>query len=151
VLEQRHYPQPKTPKRCGLRTAATPPAWSLFKPIFADPWDGFKRVYPRSNRRSYDDLLAKRLGCGAPDQMGYSEYRCWRCGEGTQRVAMSCNSSLCRRCAKVSVDKGVSQVSQRLHEGVIYRPIGLTVPESLRQPFDQQAHAVVSPCMRCGV
>jgi len=32
-------------------TAATPPAWSIFKQIFADHWDGFKRVYPRYNRR----------------------------------------------------------------------------------------------------
>ena len=39
-------------------TAATPPAWSIFKQIFADHWDGFKRVYPRYNRRYYDDLVA---------------------------------------------------------------------------------------------
>jgi putative transposase/transposase-like zinc-binding protein len=90
------------------------------------------------------------LGGGDPAQMGYLDYRCLRCGEGPHRVAMSCQSSLCRRCAKVSVDTWVSQVSQRLHAGVIYRHIGLTVPELLRQPFYQQAQAVLSPCMRCG-
>ena len=88
------------------------------------------------------------LGGGDPAQMGYLDYRCLRCGEGPHRVAMSCQSSLCRRCAKVSVDTWVSQVSQRLHAGVIYRHIGLTVPELLRQPFYQQAQAVLSPCMR---
>jgi Putative transposase len=55
------------------------------------------------------------------------------------------------RCATVSVDNWVSQVSQMLHEGVIYRHIVLTVPEILRKMFYQQAKAVLSPFMRCGV
>jgi hypothetical protein len=93
----------------------------------------------------------KMLGCGNPEQMGYLEYRCLDCGEGTHRVAMSCKSSLCLRCAKVYVDNWVSQVSQRLHEGIIYRPIVLTVPEILRKTFYQQSQAVLSPFMRCGV
>ena len=64
---------------------------------------------------------------------------------------MSCKSALCLRCAKVYVDNWVSQVSQMLHEGVIYRHIVLTVPELLRKIFYQQAKAVLSPFMRCGV
>src|SRR5438445_5398109 len=68
------------------------------------------------------------LGCGNPDKMGYIEYRCLHCGQGKHLVAMSCKSSLCLRCAKVYVDNWVSQVSQVLHEGVIYRHIILTVP-----------------------
>src|SRR5215470_4057296 len=132
-------------------TAAPPPAWSIFKQIFADHWAGFKRIYPRYDRRYYDDLVAKMLGCGDPAQMGYIDYRCLRCGEGTHRVAMSCKSSLCLRCAKVYVDHWVSQVSQMLHEGVIYRHIVLTVPAILRQTFYQQSQAVLSPFMRCGV
>ena len=132
-------------------TTATPPAWSIFKQIFAEHWDGFKRVYPRYDQRYYDGLVAKMLGCGDPAQMGYVEYRCLRCGEGTHRVAMSCKSSLCLRCAKVYVDNWVSQVSQMLHEGVIYRHIVLTMPALLRKTFYQQAQAVLSPFMRCGV
>jgi Putative transposase/Transposase zinc-binding domain len=151
VVEQRYYTQPNTPKRCGLMTAATPPAWSVFKQICTEHWDGFKRVHPRYDRRYYDGLVHKMLGCGDPDQMGYIAYRCLQCGEGTHRVAMSCKSSLCLRCAKVYVDNWVSQVSQMLHEGVIYRHIVLTVPEILRKTFYQQAQAVLSPFMRCGV
>jgi hypothetical protein len=132
-------------------TAATPPAWSLFKQIFADHWDGFKRVYPRYDRRYYDGLVAKMLGCGDPDQMGYIEYRCLRCGEGTHRVAMSCKASLCLRCAKVYVDNWVSQVSQMLHEGVIYRHMVLTMPALLRTTFYQNAKVLLSAFMRCGV
>jgi hypothetical protein len=131
-------------------TIATPPAWSVFKQIFAEHWDGFKRAYPRYDRRYYDGLVAKMLGCGDPDQMGYIDYRCLQCGEGTHRVAMSCQSSLCLRCAKVSVDTWVSQVSQMLHEGVIYRHIVLTMPALLRTTVYQQSQALLSPFMRCG-
>jgi hypothetical protein len=131
--------------------AESPPAWNVFKQIFVEHWDGFKRVYPRYDQRYYDGLVDKMLGCGNPDKMGYIEYRCLQCGEGTHRVAMSCKSSLCLRCAKVYVDTWVSQVSQMLHEGVIYRHIVLTVPAILRQTFYQQSKALLSPFMRCGV
>jgi hypothetical protein len=63
---------------------------------------------------------------------------------------MSCQSSLCLRGAKVSVDNWVSQVSQVLHAGVIYRHIILTVPAMFRRTFDQNATVVLSAFMRCG-
>src|SRR5437588_2766802 len=91
------------------------------------------------------------LACGNPAKMGYVEYRCLQCGQGTHRVAMSCKSSLCLRCAKVSVDTWVSQVSKVLHEGVIYRHIILTVPAMFRTIFYQNAAVLVSALMRCGV
>jgi len=127
------------------------PAWNIFKQIFAEHWDGFKCVHPRYNTRYYDGLVDKMLGCGDPEKMGYIEYRCLQCGAGIHRVAMSCKSSLGLRCAKVYVDTWVSQVSQMLPEGVISRHIVLTMPEILRKTFYQQAHAVLSPFMRCGV
>jgi hypothetical protein len=132
-------------------TAEATPAWNVFKQIFAEHWDGFKHVYPRYDRRYYDGLVYKMLACGDPEQMGYIEYRCLHCGEGTHCVAISCKSSLCLRCAKVYVDNWVSQVSRMLHEGVIYRHIVLTMPEMLRKTFYQQSHDVLSPFMRCGV
>src|SRR5205823_2132354 len=70
--------------------------------------------------------------------------------QGTHRVAMSCKSALCLRCAKVAVDNWVSQVSQALHAGVIYRHIILTVPAMFRTPFYQNAAVVLSAFMRCG-
>ena len=79
------------------------------------------------------------------------EYRCLQCGQGKHRVAMSCQSSLCLRCAKVSVDNWVSQVSRVLHEGVIYRHIILTVPAMFRTTFYQNAALLLSALMRCGV
>jgi hypothetical protein len=125
--------------------------WNVFKQIFTEHWNGFTRVYPRYDQRYYDGLVDKMLGCGNPEKSGYIEYRCLQCGEGTHRVAMSCKSSLCLRCAKVYVDTWVSQVSKMLHEGVIYRHIVLTMPAMLRKTFYQQSKALLSPFMRCGV
>jgi hypothetical protein len=125
--------------------------WNVFKQIFAEHWDGFTRVYPRYNTPYYEGLVDKMLECGNPEKIGYIAYRCLYCGQGQHRVAMSCKSALCLRCAKVYVDNWVSQVSRMLHEGVIYRHIVLTVPEILRKTFYQQSQAVLSPFMRCGV
>jgi hypothetical protein len=125
--------------------------WNVFQQIFAEHWDGFTRGHPRYQQRYYDELIQKMLACGNPDKMGYVEYRCLHCGQGTHRVAMSCKSSLCLRCGKVYVDNWVSQVSKMLHDGVIYRHIVLTVPEMLRKTFYQHAQDVLSPFMQCGV
>jgi hypothetical protein len=151
VVKERHHKNTNPPTWCGLMTAAPTPDWNVFKQIFAHHWDGFKRVYPRYDQRYYDGLVHKMLACGNPDKMGYIEYRCLQCGEGTHRVVMSCKSSLCLRCAKVYVDNWVSQVSRMLHEGIIYRHIVLTMPAMLRKTFYQQAKAVLSPFIRCGV
>ena len=124
--------------------------WSVFKQSFADHWEAFQRAHPRYQASYYDGLVTKMLACGNPDRMGYIEYRCLHWGQGTHRVAMSCKSSLCLRCAKVSVDNWVSQVSKMLHTGVIYRHIILTVPAMFRTTFYQNATVVLSAFMRCG-
>jgi len=45
---------------------------------------------------------------------------------------------------------GVSQVSQVLHTGVIYRHSILTVPAMVRTTFSQHAAVILSAFMRCG-
>jgi len=124
--------------------------WSVFQQIFTDHWEAFQHAHPRYQTSYYDGLVAKMLACGQPEKMGYIEYRCLQCGQGTHVVAMSCKSSLCLRCAKVNVDNWVSQVSQVLHAGVIYRHIILTVPAMFRTTFYQNAAVVLSAFMRCG-
>ncbi len=131
--------------------AAPAQDWNVFQQIFAEHWEGFKGLHPRYNQPYYDALVQKMLACGDPDKMGSIEYRCLQCGEGTHRVSMSCKSSLCLRCAKVSVDTWVSQVSKVLHEGVIYRHIILTVPAMFRTTFYHNAAVLLSALMRCGV
>src|SRR6266568_785706 len=95
---------PNTPDWCGPMYAEVTPGWNVFKQIFTEHWEGFKPFRPRYHTPYYDDLVDKMLRCGNPDQIGYIAYRCLHCGQGKHRVAMSCKSSLCLRCAKVSVD-----------------------------------------------
>lgn len=125
-------------------------AWSVFQQIFAEHWETFQQAHPRYQTPYYDELVAKMLACGQPAQIGYWEYRCLHCGQGTHVVAMSCKSSLCLRCAKVYTDNWVSQVSKVLHEGVIYRHIILTVPALFRRTVYQNAAGICSALMRCG-
>jgi Putative transposase/Transposase zinc-binding domain len=124
--------------------------WSVFQQIFADHWEAFQHAHPRDQTSYYDGLVAKMLACGNPNKMGYIDYRCLQCGQGMHRVAMSCKSSLCLRCAKVYVDNWVSQVSTMLHEGVIYRHIILTVPAMFRTTFYHNAAVGLSALRRCG-
>jgi hypothetical protein len=131
--------------------AAPARGWSVFQQIFADHWEAFQHAHPRYQTPYYDGLVGKMLDCGNPTKMGYIEYRCLHCGQGKHLVSMSCKSSLCLRCAKVYVDNWVSQVSQVLHEGVIYRHIILTVPAMFRTTFYHNASVLLSALMRCGV
>jgi hypothetical protein len=150
VVQPLHHQQIITSTRYDLMLAQPSGDWSVFQQIFAEHWDAFAHAHPRYQTPYYEGLVAKMLACGNPEQMGYIEYRCLRCGQGTHRVAMSCKSSLCLRCAKVHVDNWVSQVSQALHAGVIYRHIILTVPAMFRTSFYQNAAILLSAFMRCG-
>jgi hypothetical protein len=145
----RHNPYPLI--RWPQMLAAPSQDWSVFQQIFADHWEAFQHAHRRYQTPYYDELVSKMLDCGNPAKMGYVEYRCLHCGQGKHRVAMSCKSSLCLRCAKVHVDNWVSQVSKVLHEGSIYRHIILTVPAMFRTTFYQHAAVVLSAFMRCGV
>ncbi len=150
-MVQPRYRDNPNPALGGLWMLAAPVrAWSVFQQIFAEHWEAFQQAHPRYQTPYYAGLVAKMLACGNPAQIGYSEYRCLDCGQGTHVVALSCKSSLCLRCAKVYVDNWVSQVSQVLHEGVIYRHIILTVPAMFRTTFYQNAAGVLSAFMRCG-
>ena len=131
--------------------AAPARGWSVFQQICADHWEAFQHAHPRYQTPYYDGLVGKMLDCGNPTKMGDIESRCLHCGQGKHLVSMSCQSSLCLRCAKVYVDNWVSQVSQVLHEGVIYRHIILTVPAMFRMTFYHNASVLLRALMRCGV
>jgi hypothetical protein len=144
-------PSQSYPPHSVQRLMAVPSRdWSVFQQIFADHWEPFQRAHPRYQTAYYADLVAKMLSCGNPEKMGDIEYRCLQCGQGKHLVAMSCKSSLCLLCVKVSVDNWGSQVSRVLHAGVIYRHIILTVPAMFRTTFYQNAADVLSAFMRCG-
>ena len=69
MVKKLHRKHPHTPTRCALMIAAPSQDWNLFQQIFVEHWDGFKRVYPRYDKRYYDELVDKMLGCGNPDKM----------------------------------------------------------------------------------
>lgn len=124
--------------------------WNIFKGIFSENWDGFKKEHSRYYNKYYDELVEKMLSCGNPEEMGYIEYLCQSCGEGRRLVSMSCKSTLCLRCGKVYVDNWVSQVSKMLHEGVIYRHIVLTMPDNLRTVFYKYSVELYGKFFSCG-
>ena len=45
--------------------------WNVFKQIFTDHWDGFKKAHPRYNTSYHDEIVKKMLDCGNPEKMGY--------------------------------------------------------------------------------
>ncbi len=124
---------------------------NVFKTIFIDHWEGFKKAHPRYDIEQYDNPVQKMLGCKDASN-GYSEYICMCCGRDRRRVPFSCKSCFCLSCAKQYVDNFVSQVSAMLHSGVIYRHIVLTLPEQLRPIFFKERFSkdLLSGFMKCG-
>jgi len=106
----------------------------IFRTIFVDHWDSFKERHPAFDTSQYEEPVQKMLGCGK-ESNGYSEHRCVHCGLDVRRIGFSCKSCFCLSCSKKYVDDFVSQVSQVLHPGLIYRHIVLTIPEQLRPVF----------------
>lgn len=111
----------------------------VFRSIFKEHWDEFKELHPSYNCDQYEEPVQKMLGCGK-ESGGYSEHRCLNCGRDIRRVCFTCKSCFCLSCAKGYVDNFVSQVSEILHPGVIYRHIVLTIPEQLRGIFYGYRH-----------
>lgn len=123
----------------------------IFRSIFKEHWDEFKELHPSYNCDQYEEPVQKMLGCGK-ESGGYSEHRCLNCGRDIRRVCFTCKSCFCLSCAKGYVDNFVSQVSEILHPGVIYRHIVLTIPEQLRGIFYGYRHDgfFLTEFMRCG-
>ena len=96
----------------------------VFKTIFDDHWEDFKKVHRRYDNEQYEVPVQKMLGCRDASN-GYSEYVCMYCGRDRRKIPFSCKSCFCLSCAKQYVDNFVSQVSAMLHSGVIYRHIVL--------------------------
>jgi hypothetical protein len=116
---------------------------NVFKQIFRDGWDDFKRKHPRY--LSADEVVQKMLGCGEAAN-GYALYVCPDCQE-RRLVAFSCKSQFCLSCAKVYGEAWVATVQGMLHPGVTYRHLILTVPEGLRTLIYQHAAELLDGLM----
>ena len=123
----------------------------VFKTIFNDHWEDFKKAHPKYDIDQYDYPVQKMLGCRDASN-GYSEYICMHCGRDRIKIPFSCKSCFCLSCTKQYVDDFVSQVSAMLHPGVVYRHIVLTLPEQLRPIFFKERFTkdLLSDFMKCG-
>ena len=122
---------------------------NIYKQIFLDHWEGFKKDNPWYNTDHCNELVSKMLSCGDPKQIGFAEYQCLECGRGNRVVPMSCKSYLCLSCGKVHTDNWVCQVSKALLEGMIYRHIVLTMPSLLWSLFSMYGY-LLNYLPKCG-
>ena len=72
MLQPLHRNNINTPTRCDVMVAEPSRDWSVFKQIFAEHWDAFQHAHPRYQTSYYDSRMAKMLGCGNPEKMGFS-------------------------------------------------------------------------------
>jgi DNA-directed RNA polymerase subunit RPC12/RpoP len=107
--------------------------------IFERSWDAFKQKFPSYSTSYYDSVIEKVIGCGDP-QFGYLEYRCLDCGQSSHLVGFSCKTKFCLRCGRIFAEDFVTEVMGKLHPGVVYRHLILTIPEQLRSLFYQNRH-----------
>src|SRR6266852_1735651 len=116
-----------------MHTPTTRMDKETFKQILRDHWEVFWQRDGHHLRPEVAEVVEKMLGCGDPAS-GYSIYLCEHCLE-EKRVAFSCKSSFCLSCCKVYIDQWVSHIGRTLYEGVAYRHVVLTMPDTLRMTF----------------
>ncbi len=108
-----------------------------FKQIFRDHYEGFRKKNPRYNATYYREAIEKMLKC-ADEKWGYARYICMKC-LAEKKVPFTCKSSFCMSCAQIRLKNWLQQMGGILFEGVNYRHVVLTIPESLRIYFYRQS------------
>ena len=107
---------------------------NIFLEIFKDNWIPFKQKFPGYATAYYDDVIKKVINCGDPN-FGYSKYQCLHCGLSDKIVGFSCKSTFCLKCSRLVTADFVEEVQRKLHSGVVYRHLVLTIPSELRPLF----------------
>lgn len=112
---------------------------NVFIEIFKNHWDDFKIKYSAYNTDHYNSVVAKMISCGDPSE-GFIEYQCTYCGEENYVIGFSCKSSFCLKCGAMRALSFVEEVMAKLHPGIVYRHLTLTIPEQLRPFFYKNRH-----------
>jgi len=112
---------------------------NTFIEILEDFWDKFKQKHTGYATDYYDSIINKTISCGDPT-FGYVEYGCMNCGQSRHVVAFTCKTKFCLRCGRVASENFVAQVMARLHPGIVYRHLILTIPEQLYPFFYKNRH-----------
>lgn len=108
-----------------------------FVKILNSTWDDFKIKEPSYATEYYDSIVEKTVHCRDP-KFGYTEYVCTECGKGFHRSGFSCKTKFCIHCARKSSMDFIEEMMCKLHPGVVYRHLILTIPAQLRQYFYNQ-------------
>lgn len=107
---------------------------NVFLEILRDNWPEFKKIYPSYNTDYYNNVILKVLNCGNAE-LGFMKYQCMCCGQDEKIIGFSCKTLFCLRCSRLAAADFVSEVQSKLHPGVVYRHLILTMPEQLRPTF----------------
>lgn len=107
---------------------------NLFVKILDQGWKNFKLKHHSYATDYYDSIIEKTIHCH-DQKFGYSEYRCMCCGKGVHRVGFSCKTKFCIHCARKSSNDFIEEIMGKLHPGIVYRHLILTIPEQLRKMF----------------
>jgi len=138
---------------CVCMLAAPSRDWNVFQADFCRSLAGVSAAHPANRGPTMTTWWPRCWRVAIRKKMGYLAYRCLHGGQGTLffiALPMSCQSSLCLRCAR-SCRSLVSQVSKVLHEGGIYRHIILTVPAMYPDDLSTRTRRRLKTAfMRCG-
>jgi hypothetical protein len=105
-----------------------------FIKILKQTWGKFKIKHISYATNYYDSIVEKTINCRDP-QFGYVEYQCMYCGQGIHRVGFSCKTKFCIHCSRKSSNDFIDEIMCKLHPGIVYRHLILTIPEQLRTLF----------------
>ena len=101
------------------------------KQILKDNWCAFLDVHHSLIPWYAAYNVWKVINCREPDGLGYATYACPIHSSETQHVPYSCKSRFCSVCAKVQIDKWVTNMNQ-LFPNCSYFHITFTVPSQFR-------------------
>ena len=82
------------------------------KQIFKEHWYSFKKAHKTLVTWYIAYNVWKILNCREPDGLGYMTFACPVNPEQVCQVSMSCKSRFCSVCAKVQIDKWVSEMNR---------------------------------------
>jgi len=102
------------------------------KQILKDNWCHFVSVMGSLVSFAAAYNVWKVMNCREPDGLGYATYACPDHPQETCHVPRTCKSRFCSVCAKVQIDKWVSDID-RLFPNCPYFHIVFTVPSEFRE------------------
>lgn len=118
------------------------------KQILQENWDRFLAIHHGEVEWYMAFNVWKVINCREPEGLGFATFACPNHPEQVCHIPRSCKSRFCSVCAKVQVDKWVSDMNQ-LFPNCSYFHVTFTVPSQFRELlFEKRSllNAVFSAC-----